>query len=154
MKANKVLSFLGKWLIRWVFLALPLSVHILTLQGSFLYRPGFWEIWWLINTWATLFAKSLLLSFPFSFLGLIPGRFYTHLAGFFLCCYISPIVGILIYAGESPLLWLTLLPIAGMGATLPPKSDKASALVHLAGLSLALFVLLHGKMLLEVVLFG
>jgi hypothetical protein len=155
-KLGKVLSFLGKWTLRWVFLALPLSIQVLALEDSFLYRPGFWEVWWLITHWGSIFIRSLPLCLPFLLAGFVPGEFFWHLAGLFPCFYISPIIAIIISAWDmlwSPWLWFALVPLALLGSSFPPKTDKASALVHLAGLSLALFVFLHGKMLLEVLLF-
>ena len=150
MRVAKVSSFLWKWFLRWLFLALPLSALSLTMHGAFLYRPGFWDIWWLLSKWAWLLGISMFLSFPFTFLGLIPGRFYTRFSGLFLCFYLAPVLGI----WGIPWLYFALVPLAALGFIFPPRSDRASALVHLVGILLALFVFLHGKMLLEVVLFG
>ncbi len=150
MKWAKTADFLWKWFLRWLWLGLPLAVLSLTLHNAFLYRPGFWEIWWLISKWAWLLGVSMFLSFPFTFLGLIPGRFYARFSGLVLCFYLAPVIGI----WETPWLWLGLLPLSALGAVFPQKSDKASGLVHLVGTAFALFIFLHGKMWLEIVLFG
>lgn len=147
---KRVLLFIWKWFLRWLWLGLPLSILSLALHSSFLYRPGFWEIWWLINRWGFVFGPSMFISFPFTFLGLIKGRFYRHFSGLFPCFYLTPAIGI----WGIPWLWLLLVPLAALGIAFPPKNDWATALVHLAGTAFAIFVLLHGKMLLEIVLFG
>ncbi len=150
MKWKRSSLFTCKWFLRWLWLGLPLSILSLTLHDSFLYRPGFWDIWWLISKWAWLLGPSMFLSFPLTLLGFIPGRFYTHFSGLSPCFYLAPLIGI----WGIPWLYFALIPLAALGAIFPPKNEKASALVHLVGLALALFVFLHGKMLLEVVLFG
>ncbi|MGB9590547.1 MAG: hypothetical protein ACPL68_06635, partial [Candidatus Hydrothermia bacterium] len=94
MRAAKVSSYLWKWFLRWLWISLSLAILSLTLHKPFLYRPGFWDIWWLISKWGWLLSASMLISFPFTFLGLIPGRFYTRFCGFFSCFYLAPVLAI------------------------------------------------------------
>ena len=129
----------------WASFSVALASLALIIQAHYLYRPGFWELWWLWSVWLRALG-----------LGLLPG---LALAGL---CVLLPGLSARVSTAVAAGAYLAAIPgLFGLGWTLaglalglaagfiwPVKEWKGLAVIHLLGTGLTLFTLAHGKALL------
>ena len=106
------------------------------LRTGTLYRPDVWEVWWAVK-WLPL---ALLLGLPGALLGLLPERW----VGALWPVYLAPVPHAL-----GPLWWL---PVAGLVPLFLWRPPKPLPWAHLAGFLMGIYMGLHLKLALDVVL--
>ncbi len=130
----------------WVSISIAVAAAWLVFRGHYLYRPGFWDLWWLLTEFfrILLFAglPGLLVALLLAF---FPGYDTRFNAGLLAGAYLSCIGGLF-----GP--WSVVVFFLGFvaGWFWPTKRLRHLLILHMVGLGFTFFVLAHAKALLEI----